>query len=270
MNLLLPWIRIAIAVLVYVVIALAASVVIGRAGADLKQMESRVSPRVLAIGAIGNLCVLASTLLLFAFVDRRPMSALGLSFSARDVLFGAGGTLLIFAFAGGFIAMMQQLGRLEVRLRNPASGPGGGAVLAEGIVVLLVVALQEEVLYRGYVTLNLLPFGPIVVIVTSTILFAAIHVLTNRASPAQIASWLAGGLLFAVIYLVSGSIWVPVLLHFAIDLSNMLVFNIAGQYSFAAISPSLSTRQLATFRAVCVAVLLIAALGVYGTGMGLG
>ena len=166
--------------------------------------------------------------------------------------------------------MLRRTGRVQVELRNPAGGPGGAAVLAEGIIVLFVVALQEEVLYRGYVTLNLLAFGPAVVIVASAILFAAIHLLTNRAGVPPMASWLAGGLLFAVIYLVSGSIWVPVALHFSTDLANMLVFNIAGQYSIAAILPSISTRQLATFRVLCVAILVVAAIGLYGMRMRLG
>ena len=57
--------------------------------------------------------------------------------------------------------------------------------------------------------------GPrwVVVAVTSTVLFTAVHLLTNRVSSYQVASWAIGGLVLVMAYLVSGSIWVPVVLH---------------------------------------------------------
>ena len=45
MNLLLPWIRIFLAVFAYIVIALLASAIVRKIGQNLKEMEGRTSPQ---------------------------------------------------------------------------------------------------------------------------------------------------------------------------------------------------------------------------------
>jgi membrane protease YdiL (CAAX protease family) len=106
-----------------------------------------------------------------------------------------------------------------------------------------------------------------VVIVTSTIIFTAIHLLTNRGSFYQILSWLVGGAIFSYVYLITGSIWVPVVLHFITDLTNMLVFNIAGQFSLFEISPSITARPLASFRIATAVVLIVILVTLFGTAI---
>jgi hypothetical protein len=74
-------------------------------------MEGRTSQLVLAIGAIANLCVLAVTLLLLRFLDRRPLAALGLSFFGRDLIFSIVAVAAIFALAVAFIGWLRITGR---------------------------------------------------------------------------------------------------------------------------------------------------------------
>lgn len=81
--------------------------------------------------------------------------------------------------------------------------------MTEGIVVLLIVAVQEEVLFRGYITLNLISYDPVVIIAVSTILFTAVHFLTNKVNIYQIMAWLLAGAVFSYSYLVTKSIWIP-------------------------------------------------------------
>ena len=87
MNLLLPWIRIFIAVFAYIVIALLASTIIRKIGKNLREMGNRTSPKVLFVGAIANLCVLGITLLLLLFLDKQPISSLGILFSKQRSIF---------------------------------------------------------------------------------------------------------------------------------------------------------------------------------------
>lgn len=264
MNALLPWIRILVAVLAYIALALLASVAVHRIGSDLKEMAGRTSPQVLLVGAITNLCVLIITLLLLLFWDGRPLQSLGLSVSSQDIDFTIVSAALIFVLATAFVGLLHQANRVQVQFQNPTTDDGNLATLAGTIVVLLIVALQEEVLYRGYITLNLLPFGPMVVIVASTVIFAAIHLLTNRGSFYQIVSWIIAGVLFAYLYLITGSLWVPMVLHFVTDVTNMLVFNIAGQYSLFSITPALTTRLRTAFRVASAVVLVAMLLTFYG------
>jgi membrane protease YdiL (CAAX protease family) len=264
MNQFLPWIRIFLAVFAYIVIAILASMIVRKVGKDLKEMGSRTSPRVLFVGAITNLCVLVTTILLLLFLDRRPIQSLGILFSNKDLAFATIGAIAIFIFATAFVGLLNWSGRFQVSPNKPLKDSNETANFLGGVIVLLIVALQEEVLYRGYITLNLLSFGPVVVIVVSTIIFAAIHLLTNRGSLYQILSWLVSGAVFSYVYLISGSIWVPVVLHFATDLTNLLIFNIVGQFSLFKISPPVTARPLATFRVASVMVLVGILLAFYG------
>ena len=267
MNLLLPWIRIFIAVFAYIVIALLASTIIRKIGKNLREMGNRTSPKVLFVGAIANLCVLGITLLLLLFLDKQPISSLGILFSKKELTFAAIGSVTILILATVFVGFLKQSGQFQVSPIKPFKKFSETVNFFGGVIVLFIVALQEEVLYRGYITLNLLSFGPTIVILASTIIFTAIHLLTNRVSFYQILSWLIGGAIFSYVYLITGSIWVPVILHFTTDLTNMLVFNIAGQFSLFKISPSITARPLASFRVATAIILIGILVTLFGTAI---
>ncbi len=258
----MAWIRVLAAVAVYLVVALLTSAHISRRGRNLKEMEERGSSTVLLIGAVANLLVLGAVLLFVVLVDQRPLGVLGLGLARQDVLFTSPTVLLTPASAAAFIGLLHRIGLFEV---EPNTLPAGsvGRLLAVA-AVLLVVALQEEVLYRGYITLNLVHHGPVVVLLVSTLVFTAIHFLTNRVSPAQVAGWLFGGFILGWVYLESGSIWVPVSLHFTMDMTNVVVFGIAGELGVAKFSRPLNDMDRALYRAVYVALIAAVMLGVYG------
>jgi hypothetical protein len=101
-------------------------------------------------------------------------------------------------------------------------------------------------------------------VLVSTLIFAMVHFLTNRVDPAQALGWVAGGTMLALVYLMNGSIWVPVLLHFATDLTNVLVFNITGRQSLFAANPELSSLERFVFRMIQVLAVLGMAAAWYG------
>ena len=136
--------------------------------------------------------------------------------------------------------------------------------MLEGIMVLLIVAIQEEVLFRGYITINLSSYGSVVIISVSTILFTAVHVITNKVSVYQVVTWLLGGLVFSYAYLITGTIWIPVILHFATDLINMIVFNILGRYSLFAFSPPMQGNHRAAYKVVYTIIIFMILTGFYG------
>jgi Type II CAAX prenyl endopeptidase Rce1-like len=106
-----------------------------------------------------------------------------------------------------------------------------------------------------------------VIIFVSTLVFAAIHLLTNSANFYQILSWLISGAILAYAYLISGSIWVPIVIHFATDLTNVFVFNNIGQLSFFTITPAPTDRHRALVRAAYAILLLAALLAFYGPAL---
>lgn len=78
------------------------------------------------------------------------------------------------------------------------------------VFMCLMAPVSEEILFRGLLTLAVLPTcGRRGTIALSGIVFAAIHVLASRASPEN----LIAGFLLAWAFLKSGTILVPIAMH---------------------------------------------------------
>ncbi len=265
MTVLLPWLRVMLAVGVFVGVAALASIATRAIGQNLRDMEGRTSTTIGLIGLVGNVAVLGAVLVMLTALDGRRVDSLGLGITPRDGLVLAGFVAVTAASAAGFLAIAQRRGWVHVERRTGLGGQRQWAGAWLIVLVLAIVVLQEEVLFRGYITVNLEQFGWVVVAATSTVLFTAVHLLTNRVSSYQVASWAIGGLVLVMAYLVSGSIWVPVVLHLAMDLTNVVAFGIVGRYSLVTIKPPLDERARSLYRAVSS--LMVAALlwGAYGT-----
>ncbi len=259
------WLRVLLAVGAFIAVAVAASMLVRHVGANLKEMGGRTSRVVGLVGLAANLGVLAVVLLMLVLVDRRPVSDLGLGLSRNDVVVLVSFLALTVLLAGVFLARLRASGRAEVSHNSRPAGAAPdvlGAALT--VAVLAVVAIQEETLFRGYLTVNLLPSGWVVVALTSVLLFAAVHLLTNLASPAQIASWTVGGGILVMAYLLSGSLWVAVAIHFTIDLTNVVAFGIVGRYSLVRIRPAVSEGWRMRYRLASSALVAVLLLGAYG------
>ena len=257
--------RVALGVVAYMAFALAASWAIRRSGRELKAMEVRTAPHVVAVGAAANLGILGASLVLLRVALGRPVADLGLSFARADLGFSAGAAALLALLALAWVLTLARAGVVEVEARSPADG-GVSAMLAVWLLLLLV-ALAEEVLFRGYMTMSLRPLGPFWIVVASTVIFAAIHVPTNRVSVHQMLGWLIGGAVLEYAYLATGTLWVPILLHFATDMINVLVFDIVGRSSALRITPRLTAGHRAAYRVVYAVALVAMLVAVYGPGL---
>jgi hypothetical protein len=71
-------------------------------------------------------------------------------------------------------------------------------------------------------------------------------------------------------YLLSGSIWVPVILHYATDTNNVLIFNITGQSSIVQTTPAVTEGQRAVFRVIYGLVIAAILFIIYGLKFQLG
>lgn len=261
----LPWAPVALALGMYVGAAVGASARMSRAGANHADMSVRTGRAATLIGLVTNLVVLGIVLLLVRFLDGRPVSDLGFAADSRDVVVIVVSLAVIAALAATYLAHLRTGGASAVTRRRRDTGQPPdvlGGVLV--VLVLAAVAAQEEVLFRGYIDVNLLHLGCVTVLVTSTAVFAAIHLVNNRADGAQVTSWVLGGALFAVAYLVSGSLWVAIILHLAADLTNVVAFGIVGRYSPWSIDPPPSGAWRASYRAVSSAALTVVVLTGYG------
>jgi len=104
----------------------------------------------------------------------------------------------------------RQFGQLELLI------PRNGAELLRFNVVAVTAGVVEEVLWRGFLIWylgNLLPIW--LAAMLSAIGFGIAHAYQGAA---QIPKITIVGALFVVLYLLSGSIWLPIIMHAAIDL----------------------------------------------------
>ena len=231
---------------VSVVLSVLAMLVVKWTGTDLKDMRQRTRPHVLAIAALFNLLFILAVALILKFWDHEPVRVLGFSLDGNGLVFSLAILFMSVVLALIFIWILHAGKVIRIR-RFPVLDLKGslpvGALL--GFLVLFIAALQEEILFRGYFSFALRPYGFWYGLVISSIVFTLWHFLTNKAGIFQTLDWLLGGVMLFYIYWLSGSIWVAALVHFSRNFTNVLVFNISGSNSLVSyeqpVSPSFKT-----------------------------
>ncbi len=168
-----------------------------------------------------------SVALVYAFcriVDRRSFRSLGwtLRGQARELLGGLalGAGILV----GAFLVL---LAGDQVEIRAVRLQP---AVLAVYFVITLLVALQEELVFRGYVLRNLMDSFPRYgALGASAGLFALIHV-SGAAPDLSVLTAFLGGMLLGVRYIVTLNLWFAVALHLSWNFVEgpLLGFGVSG------------------------------------------
>lgn len=166
-------------------------------------------------GAASAPAVLLASFLFLRWIDRRSFRQLGLWFYAgwaKELFWGlAGGASLISVVA----AMLLFAGRLEFRLRELDA-----ATLLLGLgwnlLLFLPPAAFEELLFRGYLFQRLVEgWGEFAAIFLLSALFGLGHLYNPSATPFSVANTVLIGILFAVTYLKTRGLWLPLGLHFA-------------------------------------------------------
>ncbi len=168
----------------------------------------------------------------------RSWSAIGFSLDI-NLWFGAGVILTIL----GIVALVMQnryvkaatpdeieslrerLGSLEIMI------PQNGSELARFNELSITAGIVEEILWRGFLIWYFSQFMPLwAAALLSTIGFGLAHAYQGLK---QLPSITAVGAAFAVLYLVSGSIWLPIILHAIVDiLQGRMTYNVMYRSAF--------------------------------------
>ena len=103
--------------------------------------------------------------------------------------------------------------------------PHNGSELARFYALAVTAGIVEEILWRGFLIWYLNQFMPLwVAALISTIGFALAHAYQGVANLPQITAVSAA---MTALYLLSGTIWLPIILHAAIDiLQGRLAFDV--------------------------------------------
>jgi membrane protease YdiL (CAAX protease family) len=109
----------------------------------------------------------------------------------------------------------------------PALQAEGGLEVALAVVLVSVVALAEETIFRGYLLLRLRAlFGSAGAVVLSSIIFAIGHGYEGSAGLVTVGIM---GAIFALIYLWRGSLIAPVVMHFIQDFLGIVLIPLLDQ-----------------------------------------
>ena len=178
------------------------------------------------------------------------------------------GLLIGFAFFVVVVGIMALAGLYRV-----SSVQFDGLGLLSAFLTFMVVAVGEEVLFRGIIfRLIDQQMGTVVALVVSSLLFGFAHMMEPNAtvwSSAAIA--IEAGLLLGAAYKFSGTLWLPIGIHWAWNFSQGNIFGIAvsGHDAGATILfPTLQGPDLLTgagfgAEASIISVVLGAALSAY-------
>jgi membrane protease YdiL (CAAX protease family) len=160
--------------------------------------------------------------------ERLRLADIGLHWnaaSARSLLLGTAGGI-----AGGLAAvLLPALAGLATwqPTTDASSSPAGFVFLT---AMLLFGAVGEEMLFRGYGLQVLVPvLGPMAAILPMSVLFAAAHADNQSVSWLALFNTFLWGVLLAAALLRSGTLWMPIGLHFGWNwILPVLGVNVSG------------------------------------------
>jgi hypothetical protein len=172
--------------------------------------------------------------------DRLPARALGISFEGawlRQLLLGiAAGLLLVGAalgllWAGGLAKVEWQGAGKEMLL-----------VLGASALFMLLVGLSEELLLRGYLFQTLLRgIGPLLTLFLTSVAFALFHISNDNWTLLGLTNIFLVGVLLGLLYLRSGSLWLPIGLHAGWNLAMVLFHVPVSGFQVSFSTPFLTT-----------------------------
>lgn len=196
-------------------------VTIGPSGAPLVTGATGVVEQLLTL-----VTIVAATLVARRTLDRRSFLSLGLTRYRGWLVDAAAGVVLGLVLIGMVFGFETTSGLLRVAGTGVYGGNlSPGASLASAFVVFVIVAIDEELMNRGYILQNLTEdWGVIAGVVTSSAIFGLLHAGNPNVSLLAVANLFVAGALFSVAYLVTKSLWLPIGLHFAWNFAEGPIF----------------------------------------------
>ena len=206
---------------------LAPSLLLGRLTSPARQPSFAF----FALALILSNTALVALVLYFVWRNGEPYGRIGWRRNdlPNEVAVGLALVIPFVLFQGVLALVLRALGLLVGGPRTvPFPLPAGGPELAFGVILVAIVAVAEETVFRGYLLLRLrsLTGGTTAAVVLSSVIFALGHGYQGAAG--TIAVGIIGALL-AVIYLWRGSIVAPVVLHFVQNFAGIVLAPLLGR-----------------------------------------
>ena len=182
-----------------------------------------VSFPVVAVATIARDAGLVALILLLISRDRQPVAVIGWVRRniGRDVLIGLALSIPLFIGAQVLDAALRA-GGLSSPPSDPGLAPSGLAEVILALVLVLVVAVAEETIFRGYLILRLASVlrNRLWAVIASSLIFAIGHGYEGEAAVVTIG---LTGLVFALVYVWRQSLVAPVVMHLVFNFLAIVV-----------------------------------------------
>lgn len=253
------WVRVILTIVAMLSTFLLAQPVVMLLG--LSRASQNPDPRVaLASGLVTFGIVLLSylmvTLLLTRFVDRRPLSVLGLRVSLRSMASLLGATALAAAVVLLVRFVVQLCGGGEPLTAGTAGIPLWMVIVLGLGQAFLLQGIGEEVLWRGYL-MQSLSARPVLAVWVSAAAFASVHLISKGGQQNALDHILylvtpfGFALLAGYLAMLTRSVWPAVGIHGGFHTGN-LVANLLG-VNDVSITQGLATAAVMTALALVIA-----------------
>lgn len=152
---------------------------------------------------------LIPAIIILRYLDCRPFSDLGFGIKgrARDILFGM---LVAIALYGGGFGFSLAFGWISV-----VGVQFDGGWLLGSFFFYLLVAVTEELIFRGYILGRLLRtrMNKFLALLISSLMFTSLHLMNPNIALLPVLNLFLAGLLLGAIYLYTRNLWLPISLH---------------------------------------------------------
>jgi membrane protease YdiL (CAAX protease family) len=159
---------------------------------------------------INAIVAIALTVTFRRIIDRKPAKSLGLQWKSFEADASIG-FCLGAALPGAATLLLYATGNLDWNEVHFVTGD-----LLLGFVLMVLIALTEELVFRGYILNNLLEsMNKWTALAVSAAMFALAHGSNPGISSVAIANLLLAGMLLGINLIYTRNIWFAVLFHFS-------------------------------------------------------
>lgn len=174
---------------------------------------------------------LVSLLLFFIWRDGEPVSAIGWKAESisRELALGAALFVPMFFASSALDGLLHSVGFSAPSTPIPAfAREKGAAETLLAALMVVVVALSEETIFRGYMILRLraITSSSAAAVVLSAAIFSLGHGYEGTAGVLTTGFM---GVVFALVYLWRGSLTAPIMMHFLQDFLAIVLLPLLGQ-----------------------------------------
>jgi len=177
-----------------------------------------------AVASILNDLALLSLVLYFTWRNRESVRQLGWNFDhlRRDIALGL--ILFVPVFFGGnaLAGLLQQAGLSAPAQRPSFLAVSGVTQAALGLLIVTVVAVVEETVFRGYLMLRFktVTGRTSAAVILSSLVFSLGHGYEGMAGAISV---FVLGAIFALVYVWRKSVVAPIVMHFLTDFASLVL-----------------------------------------------